>query len=93
MSTPNKFLLKAFADAASLTGWDTRPAYDPATRKSRIGAHFIQRAATERPLWRVVSITSEGGGERVVHRHANAMPAAELESWLRGIIHALEAAQ
>jgi len=88
--TRNKTLLHAFERAAEAMGWDTSPAYDPATGKSRVGAHFIQRAATQRPLWRVVRISNERGGESDVHKHAHAMTATELESWLYGVAYAKE---
>ena len=91
--THNKHLRLAFDRAAQAMGWDTSPAYDPETQRSRVGAHFIQRAATQRPFWRVVKITSEGGGESVVHRHANSMTATELEAWLYGIAYAMESEQ
>ena len=81
----SKRMAYAFSEAAKAMGWDTGPAYENGA--ARVGAHFLQRANTSKPMWRVVRIINEGGGESGLNG-LEAYTAAEMIAWLEGIAFA-----
>jgi hypothetical protein len=82
-----KSLTAAFENAARVMGWETGNVWtqdETGRLRAKVGVHFVQRAATEKPLYRIVRISNESGGESALFGFEN-FTSAELEALLWGI--------